>query len=172
MTEYPSTFVMPSHTSYTGAQDSGLLRSAAPFPEPNQISTYNAAVINLSLTFSMTSSDYETWAAWVRENAYDWFIMPVVSPHRPDYIVGDSRVRFISDTSYNYNGYNWVTVGVSAELVLNDESINGATPTYLDFIVSGSPALPATDVILAGTIASPATDIIVADLYAYDFVRQ
>ena len=172
MPDYPDIYPLPNHTAYSGSRNSGLLRSSAPSPAPNQISTFNSATTQISMTFNMTESLYDSWRGWVRANGYDWFVMPVVGPEAPDYIVSKNDVRFISDTVLSYMGDNWISVSVSAELIQNNDSLDGATPTYNDFIVAGSPALPATDIIFAGTPASPSTDIIKADLWIFDWVKN
>lgn len=171
MVDYPANFVLPRYDTYSGIRESGLLRSAAPTPEPNQIKTFNSAITQLNLSFAMSKTAYAEWEPWVRANAYDWFVMPVVGPHAPDYITSDSRVRFISDIGFNYAGHDWYEVNVSAELVPNDVGLNSADKVYLNFIISGTPGSPAVDIIDSGTPANPAVDIIYADLYEYEFQR-
>lgn len=165
MEHYPQDFKRPDHTSYSGATRFGLGRTTVPTVLANQRKYYNREVVELNLTFSMTNDEYVDWFAWVRENADEWFIMSIVSPYRPVYIVSDHRIRFKSALQYNKQGDNWLSVSVTAEVVQADrDSALVEEPVY-DWIVAGNPSDPATDYVDAGSPADPATDTINPHLY-------
>lgn len=168
MAQYPSQFVLPDYGNYIGSLNMGQIRTSMPTSNASQIEGFNSARIEISMTFSMTVDDYEAWTAWVIEFAYDWFDMPVISPHMPNYITSDSRIRFISDTALQKRGHDWISVAVTGELIQGDESLNPATATYPNWILAGTPASPSADDIDPGTPAAPSTNMIVSDLYGYE----
>ena len=169
--DYPSNFPLPDYGSYNGNINSGNIRTQLPFPEPNQKRVFNSATTQIAMTFTMSKSLFNTWFTLVKDNGYQWFVMPTISSYVPDYITGNSRFRFISDSSLDYLGHDWVRVSITGELIPGDTSENGANKIWLHRIIAGTPANPATDRILAGTPASPSTDRIIADLYGYEFER-
>ena len=170
--DYPSNFPLPEYGSYTGGINSGNMRSQTPFPEPNQTRIFNSATTQIAMTFTMKKTFFNAWFTWVKDNGYQWFVMPVVSGHVPDYITSNSRLRFISDSSLDYQGHDWVRASITGELIPGDRSENGALKVYPNTITAGSPSAPAIDTITAGTPSAPATDTITADLYGYEFERQ
>lgn len=116
MPDYPSTYPLPDGGAYSGSIRPGISRTDIPSPRPNQRNRYNAPRTEISMTFTMTNDDYQTWRTWVLANAYNWFNMPVVSHHDPDDITSTQPVRFISDINYQKRGDDWLSVTVAAEI--------------------------------------------------------
>lgn len=116
MPDYPGAYPLPDEGSYSGAIRLGVSRTEVPAARPDQRLRYNAPRVEVSMTFTMTNDDYDTWRTWVEANAYNWFNMPVVSPHEPDDITSTRPVRFISDINYQKQGDDWLSVTVAAEI--------------------------------------------------------
>jgi hypothetical protein len=168
---YPANLPLPDFGSYGGIIANGLVRTGFANPAPSQIETFNSAAIQISMTFSMDDSTYDEWLAWVIVNGYDFFDMPVVSPHMPLKITSTSRIRFISDLQMSNRSYNWQSVTVSGELIPNDDSVPPSLSiSYPNFIQAGTPAAPSTDLIVAGTPSSPSVELIAGGMYVYDTV--
>ena len=115
MADYPTTLPMPE--SYAGIVDEGLIRTSFSVTAPNQVKNYNAPRVDISMTFSMTNADYETWLVWMMANGYDWFNMPVVSPRTPTDITSTQLVRLSSPVQVTKKGDNWLSATVAAELL-------------------------------------------------------
>jgi hypothetical protein len=115
---YPATLVLPDHPSYSGAVDLGLLRTSAGGGVANQMLSFNSPTQMLSLSFSMDNDEYfNNWLPWVVANAYWFFEMPVISINPPVDIMSSQLVRFASDIEYLKRGDDWITLGVSVEIM-------------------------------------------------------
>ena len=121
MPSYPANLPLPDQGSYGGSVDSGVIRTNVFASEARQRKTFNSPRVEIGLTFSMTNDDYNVWRPWVRDNAYAFFDMPVISPDVPTDITSTQNLRFISDISYQKRGDNWLSVSVTAELIPGDD---------------------------------------------------
>jgi hypothetical protein len=164
MTDYPSTYVRPDASPYSGVIEYGLLRTTVDTVQAYQYKRNNSQNVKISLQFSMKNAAYVEWLDWVNTNAYNWFNMELVAPHFPtNEVLSTQRIRFIDDIRYTKRGHDYLSVSVTAEVYQGTDS---AAPTRDDdWILAGTPAVPATDWIIGGTPAAPSQDWIVAHFY-------
>jgi len=166
---YPANYPQPDTNGYSGNDGYGLLRTGLPTANPSQIQTFNSAVHNLTLTFSMQQQMFNDWVCWMDQSAVDWFYMDIVTTRAPVDIISTNLFRLISGTQQTKRGHDWVSVTASFEMIPGapDDPLVPAK-VWVDFIDAGTPASPSTDIIDSGTPASPSTNWVVADLYGYE----
>ena len=114
--DYPANQPLPDYGDYSGTIDHGVYRTTVPAPRPDQITTFNSPRTDISMSFTMDNDQYIAWILWVRQWAYNWFNMPVVSGYTPNEITEVRLVRFTSDIQYTKLGHDWLSVTVAVEL--------------------------------------------------------
>lgn len=112
-------------------------------------------------TFAVPFDSFRNWVAWVNNNAYDWFDMPILSAQSTATEICLTReVRFISDPVVTQGNGDFVYITVRAEargMGINQEISDRG------WIIAGKPSDPSTDWIIAGTPSNPSEpDIIIA----------
>lgn len=127
MADYPAGLPGPDHLGYSGSQDSGVLRTATLVQLYNQARAFNATQRQVSVTFSMKNDIYPQWILWVRDNAYKWFNLPIVSSAPNTGILTTQSVRFITPLQYTKRGDGWLSVSVTMEI--QPEQTNYTLPT-------------------------------------------
>jgi hypothetical protein len=164
---YPVEYPRPDTNGYSGNSTYGLLRTDLVSANPSQIKSFNSAVHTISMNFSMTQTLFNEWICWM--DASDWFYMDTVTPRTPVEIVSTNLFRMIGGTQQTKRGHNYISVTAGFEMVPGAPADPlSAVHTWLNFIDSGTPASPSTDIIEAGSPASPSTNIVEADLYGYE----
>lgn len=171
MTEiYPANLPLPEYTGYTVVQSYGQARTNLPGPLKNQTTYYNAPRAVIGASWAMDDATYSTWLTWIKDNAFDWFYLPVVSPNVPVDITSTQLVRAMSPAAMTLQGYNWQRVGLTLEIQpAQDPDPLAPTPVYSDFISAGSPGVPSPDIIDAGSPGAPSPDLITASIYGYGY---
>lgn len=164
MADYPATLPNPDSVSYSGGNDSGVIRTDLSVQDSNQQKVFNAQRMTVSMQFSMDNDTYTQWDAWTRANAWNWFTMNLVSSAEQTGLLSEQTVKFTGDVGYSKQGDNWLTVSVSAE-ILPEHVTN--IELLADTQKAGNPAAPALDRVIAGSPASPATDRIAPHIYRY-----
>ncbi len=162
-TEYPEQFALPDTDSYAGSVDQGIIATSVSTAQRTQIQAFNQAAEQYSMTFHMTNDEYIYWIVWVRENAYRWFRMRIVSKQTSIEVNSPQWIRFISNVAYAKQGDDWASCTVLAEVLIGD--LQGIDVD--NRIIAGTPSNPSSDRFIAGSPDAPSEDLVIALLRAY-----
>ena len=136
MVDYPPNYPRPEWQNYSGTINFGLIRSNVDAPLPNQIVSFNAPNMQMSLSFTGTNETMLLWSIWADANAWDWFTK-----------LGD----------------NWLRFTVQVEMVPG-QAATGEIPSPIipafDQTQPGTVPIPSIYAIDPGTVASPSADTI------------
>jgi hypothetical protein len=163
---YPVDFAVPDRAPYSYKVDMGLLRSEFAAGNARQRRIYDIMPHMLALSFHMRVEELFLWQQWINTYAYTFFHCPVSTMYAgepPDPAnLRYETLRFASDLDIASDGWDWLAVGVAAEL--SNDAHAAAPPIGLaGWIVGGQPGAPSTpDRVLAGTPAAPSPDWILA----------
>lgn len=171
---YPRDFVIPDRQPYAYGVDMGVVRSQMAAGNARQRRLYNIMPHAFGLSFHMRIEELFLWQAWVNAHAYSWFTLPVSTmyagtPPTPSNIRYEV-LRFTSDLAVTMEGWNWVSVAVSAELAPDAFAnlppigvgpwIIGGTPgdpNSAQWVIGGTPAAPSPEFAIGGTPAVPSS---------------
>ena len=165
MVDYPPNYPRPEWQNYSGTINFGLIRSNVDAPLPNQIVSFNAPNMQMSLSFTGTNETMLLWSIWADANAWDWFNIELVNPRLTDAGSVSSTVmaRFISDFTSTKLGDDWLRFTVQVEMVPG-QAATGEIPSPIipafDQTQPGTVPIPSIYAIDPGTVASPSADTI------------
>lgn len=172
---YPSVHPIPDRAPYAYGVDMGVVRSDFAAGNSRQRRGYVTMPHLLQLTFHLRVEELYLWQRWINAYGYSWFNLPISTMYAGGPPVASNIryevVRFVSDLAIAMDGWNWVSVAVSAEMSIDAwaaDQDNGAgiggwviggrpgSPSA-DWYIGGSPPLPSPQWVKAGTPAFPSS---------------
>jgi hypothetical protein len=166
---YPGSFPCPSRAdAHAVAMEPGLVRSPTEQGDPRERRAWETLPQRVALTFVINQEQLASWLAWMNAHAWDEWIsmrLPGLKASKANTpttttTTTPTAVRFCADLAAELLEADrlwWWRVHVSAEYV----PLPGDFPPLPgDWIVGGTPLVPALAWVLPGTPAKPARTFI------------
>jgi hypothetical protein len=163
---YPADFPIADRSPYTIAVDMGVIRSQMAAGNTRQRRAYRTMPHALALAFHMRVEHLFAWQQWINEFAYSWISMPVSTMYAgeppTDSSIRREILRFTGDLAIAMDGWDWVSVSVTAEL--SPDANASAPPVGLGgWIVAGTPEAAGPEGwVIAGTPGTPSEQWVIA----------
>jgi hypothetical protein len=164
MAQYPTGLPSAAIDSYSVDVSYGVYRTDFEHGNTRQRRTVTEKRHEFNMSMTLTMPELWQWQAWANAYGYDWHVMELLSPFSgfTGSVLIPHEIRYIGDISISLIGLDHVRVSVRAELNLESVPAEPIVPSG-DWILGGTPSSPSSSNAIRGGIpSSPSTDFIIS----------